>query len=262
MAETRSIEPTEAEFQRLLHAAQEDANILAFWLAGSRGKGVVTPHSDYDCAMVVKDEAFEQYRERYEDIGNPDIEVTVFTFNRFRRYATWGSPEAWDRYNFAHLKALVDKTGEAQALIEDKATIPATESSTFVGRALDHYINQVYRSLKCVRDGQYIGARFEAAEGINPLLDAVFALNGRTRPYFKYLEWEFRHYPLLKLGIEPEEFVTVLFEILVSGDVTIQQALFGRIEGLFRAEGYGSVFESWCEKLTWIKTFRPEENEG
>ena len=249
---------TEARFNEILEAARRDPNILAFWLGGSRGKGVITPHSDYDCELIVKDEVLDEYRKKYENPGDSRIDLTVSTFDRFREHAASGSPEAWDRYNFAHLKALVDKTGEAQKLIDEKGSLPAAEASGIVRRELDHYINQIYRSLKCTRDGQQVGARLEAAEGINPLLDAIFALNGRVRPYFKYLEWELRNYPLAKLGINEPEFIKILLEILTSGDIGVQQNLLSRIEVLFRAEGYGEVFDSWGEDLLWMKTYSPE----
>jgi Streptomycin adenylyltransferase len=44
--------PTEMLFNQIVKDAQKDPNILAFWLNGSRGKGVITPYSDYDCTMM------------------------------------------------------------------------------------------------------------------------------------------------------------------------------------------------------------------
>ena len=246
---------TEAQFEEILATARKDPRILAFWLNGSRGKGTITPHSDYDCTMVVKDEALEEYKARYASLGNPEIELGVLTLDQFRRHAAWGSPEAWDRYNFAHLKALVDKAGEVQALIDEKGSVPSGQIPSCVNRALDHYINQVYRSLKCIRDGHLVGARLEAAEEVNPLLDAVFALNGRLRPYFKYLEWELKNHPLQKFGMDPREFIDSLLEILATADVKAQQGLLLRMESLFRSEGYGAVFDGWGEKLPWMKEF-------
>src|SRR5262249_39824882 len=209
-----------------LETAEQDPNILAFWLDGSRGKGLATSQSDYDCTMIVKDEVLDDYLRRYEGVGAPGIELSVLTLDGFKHSAAWGGPKAWERYNFAHLKTLVDKTGEVQRLIEEKGTIPPAEIPRFIRHALDHYINQVYRSMKCTRAGQPAAARLEAAEGISPLLDAVFALNGRLRPYFKYIEWELENHPLLKLGIVPKNFLNDLLEILASGDIKIQQDLF------------------------------------
>ena len=247
---------TDAVFNQILRDAQTDLNILAFWLSGSRGKGLSTAHSDYDCTMIVTADVLEEYRRKYENLGIIDIELSVSTFDLFRQYAAWGSPEAWDRYSFAHLKALVDKTGEAKALIHEKGCVPPREIPELIHRALDHYLNQVYRAIKCARDGHRVGARLEAAEQIHPLLEAVFALNGRLRPYYKYLEWELKMNPIAKLGIVPDDFLSALLEILTSGDIGTQQVLLCHIEKLFRIEGYGAVFDEWGQKLTWMKQYR------
>jgi hypothetical protein len=248
------MQDAEVQFREILETAERDPHILAFWLDGSRGKGIITSHSDYDCTMIVADNVLQEYRAKYENLGNPDVELRVFTFDEFKKYAAWGGPEAWDRYNFAYLKALMDKTGEAQKLIEEKATIPPAEVSKFIHRSLDHYINQVYRSLKCSRDGQFVGARLEAAEAINPLLDAIFALNGRLRPYPKYLEWELVKCPLSKWGVDKDEFLKLLLEILTSGSPRDQQNLLSRVEIVFRAEGYGSVFDAWGDNLARLRS--------
>jgi hypothetical protein len=217
---------------------------------------MVTPYSDYDCTMLVADEVLAEYRNKYKELGDPRIDLSVSTFDQFREYAGLGSPQAGHRYNFAHLKALVDKTGEAQKLIDEKGSVPSPEAAGIIRTALDHYINQVYRSIKCTRDGQQAGARLEAAEGINPLLDAIFALNGRVRPYFKYLDWEFKNYPLLKPPpIDGPEFTAALLRVLTSADIRVQQDLLSRIEVLFRAEGYGEVFDGWGTDLSWMKTY-------
>src|SRR3989338_2166151 len=170
---------TQKRFETILAAAKADPNIIGFWLDGSRGKGIVTKYSDYDCTMIVKDRGLAAYKKQYEQLGEPEIELRVRTLEQFERYAAWGSPEAWDRYNFAHVKALVDKTGgKVQALIEEKGLVPRGEIRSFIHGSLDQYLNQVYRSIKCLRDGHKIGARLEAAEAIPPLLSALFALHG------------------------------------------------------------------------------------
>ena len=53
--------PTEVLFDQIVNDALNDPNILAFWLDGSRGKGVITRDSDYDCTMIVRDEVLDAY---------------------------------------------------------------------------------------------------------------------------------------------------------------------------------------------------------
>jgi hypothetical protein len=179
---------SERVFTSLLNEAQDDPNILAFWLDGSRGKGLETDYSDYDCTMIVKENVSSQYICRYRNLGSSKIDLSVMTLSQFRNYAAWGSDTAWARYNFTHLSALVDKTnGEVQRLINDKGRLPAEVKEKFIAGAVDYFINQTYRSLKCFRDGTPAGARLEAAEGVTPFLNALFALHDRLRPYYNIL---------------------------------------------------------------------------
>lgn len=244
------------QFSIFLEQAKIDENVLAFWLCGSRGKGIVTDHSDYDCMMIVKDEAVEGYKTKYQGYGLPEIEVVgIFTLDEFKQYAAWDSPMAWDRYNFAHLKPLVDKTGQVQAIFDERATIPADKVEAFVSDKLGGFINQVYRSLKCLRDGNQIAARLESAESIYILLDVVFALHGKVKPYYKYLSWELEGYPLERLPWSPSDFIAKLTTVLDSADITTQQELLVGVEKVARAQGYDEAFDEWGEKLDWMKTY-------
>ena len=173
-----------------------DPNIVGLYVGGSRGKGAATIHSDYDCDIVVHDHVVPEYRARFggDDAG---FNLGVFGASEFRAYAAIGSSREWDRYNFAHLRAHVDKLdGEIQRLIEDKATMPAEIAATRLPLTLDAYINFTYRSLKNARDGRALAAQLDAAESANHLLNLVFLLHIRLRPYNKYLEWELTHWPL------------------------------------------------------------------
>ena len=135
-------------YQELVSFAETDANVFGFVLGGSRGKGFATELSDYDCAMIVRDEALDLYCARMRDLP-PSIDLGVYTLQGFSEHAAWGGTWAWDRYNWAHLRAQVDKTGgKFQALIDEKGKIPDDEARKFVENELDHYVNQVYRSIK------------------------------------------------------------------------------------------------------------------
>ena len=243
------------QFNFVLETARRDPNILALWLGGSRGKGLITEHSDYDCGIVVKDEVLAVYRQRFAQLRTHDLDLSTTTLDEFSIYAAWGSETSWDRYSFAHVKALVDKLGIVQKMIDEKATIPGAEVGPLVRRSLDHYVNQVYRSMKCHRDGNLVGWKLDAAESINSLLDALFALNGRLRPYHKYLEWELENYPLEKPAISSEELVTDLLAIVATADISVQRVIFNRLEDAFRANGYGDVLDAWGEDLSWIKSY-------
>ena len=242
-------------FNRILEQARTDPNILGFILTGSRGKGIITEHSDYDFILLVREEVAEEYKRRPWTEGDPQIEGGVTTLEEFRRQNAWGSDTAWDRYTFTHLKPQVDKTGELAELLREKGSLPDSARRKFVGGHLDGYVNQVYRSMKCFRDGQVTAARIEAADSVRPMLDVLFGLHGRLRPFPKYMEWELKTFPLEKLRLAPEDLLRSLLQILETGAIPVQQRLLMEVERLARGDGYGSVLDGWEWKLEWMKGF-------
>lgn len=245
-------------FKRILHDAHTDPNIIGFWLGGSRGKGLITEYSDYDCTMLVRDEVLAEYKKRYEHQKDPNVELRVTTLDEFKTYAAWGSDESWDRYDFAHLKPLVDKTGHLQELFQEKASIPDAVRKKFVGGHLDGYINEVYRSLKCLRDGQTVGRRLQAAQSVALMLKVLFGMHGRVQPFSKYLEWELKTFPLEKLTLSPDELIASILKIVETGSVPTQQEILAHMEAMARADGHGHVFDGWGSRLSWIKEFKPK----
>src|SRR5690242_14328821 len=106
----RMSEEADQIYQEIISLAENDPNVLGFVLSGSRGKGFATEHSDYDCTMIVDDEALGVYLARMRDLP-PLFDVAVYTLQEFDECAAWGGAMAWDKYNWAHLRAQIDKTG-------------------------------------------------------------------------------------------------------------------------------------------------------
>ena len=104
----------------LLELAETRPEVLAFWLTGSRGKGRETAASDYDCVLIVCDEAFEAWRTRHAGRAQGRTDCSVMTLDGLRAHAVWGGPDAWDRYSSAHVRVLVDRTeGLCQQIIDE-----------------------------------------------------------------------------------------------------------------------------------------------
>ena len=245
-------------YENIYNEAKTDPNIIGFFLGGSRGKGFQAKDSDYDTYIIVKDNVVKEYKEKYPFRKCEGVYLIVFSFSEFKKYASWGSSEAWDRYSFAHVKALFDKNGKIQELLDEKAKVPEKFLSKFIAGALDGYVNFLYRSLKCIRDGDFEAARLEAAFSIPVFLDVIFAIhNSRLRPYYKYLKWELESFPLTKFPMTGEEIVNNLMEILDNADYKAQQKFLNTTEIVLRKEGFGKVFESWGEDFSWMKSFKP-----
>lgn len=245
-------------YQKLLTYAEEDERIIGVILGGSRGKGMINEFSDYDLNFIV-DEAdlnkFEHKIKKFDSIGD----IGVQSIQDFRCYANWNTDFSWDRYNFTHLKAPVDKTGEIQRLIDEKGVVPEEVYESHIRANLDYYINSIYRSVKCTRSGDILGARLEASRGISGYLSVLFGVhNRRLLPYYKYLKWELQRDPLTKLekaGISGEELLAITDQIMKDGDLKAQHKLFIAIENLVRKEGFGSTLDEWGDNLEFIKNY-------
>jgi len=243
------------KFNQLLERVKVDVNIIGFFLIGSRGKSFENEHSDYDPIIIVKDDLVKILKDEFMKQKSEDIDLNVMSLSEFKDYAKWGSTFAWDRYAFLHVKAIVDKTGEVQKLIEEKGLIPESERHNFIADSLDGYINQVFRSIKCIRNNNILGARLEASVSIPCLLDLVFALENRPKPFSGYLEKELKVYPLKKLPWPTDEFLQKILFILSTADIKTQQEFLKKIEILLRAEGFGKVFDEWKGKDKWAMTY-------
>ena len=247
----------EKVFDEYVEEAKKDPSIIGFFLSGSRGKNRQTKHSDYDIEIVVKDEDVKSYKKKYKKLSRFPFGFSVFALSEFKTHAERGSPFEWNRPSYTYINAIIDKTGEIQKLIEQKGKIPKSEIKKHISGHLDGYINHVYRSLKCLRDENPIGARKEASRSIHTFLDIIFALEGRHVPYYKYLEWELKAHPLKKFRMHPNEITGSILKILETADVKTQQKLFDAVEKIFRKEGYGKVFDSWSpEQIKFIKTLK------
>ena len=244
-------------FREFVKEAKNDSSVVGFFLNGSRGKKRETKFSDYDIDVIVKDKYARSYKKKYKKKTKFPFGFSVFSVSEFRKHAEIGSLFEWDRASYAHIKAIVDKTGEIQKLIDEKGKIPRDKIKKYVAGHLDAYINYMYRSLKCFRDGNIVGARLEASRSIHPFLDIIFGLEERTTPYYKYLEWELNKCPLEEFPIKQQELIKTLLRILEDGDIETQQKLFNVVEKVFRKAGYSNVFDGWAEgAIKLIKTFK------
>lgn len=239
------------QFKKIVQEAKVNPNILGCVLAGSRGKGFENEHSDYDALLIAKNSAAKKLKDKFERVTLADIDLVVVSLTEYRKYAAWGSLEEWDRYDYAHVKVLIDKTGQIKKITDEKGKVPKKDLKKFVALSLDGYINSVFRSVKCIRNKNQVGARLEAASSIPYLLDVVFGLNGRIKPFFGYLEKELQGYPLKKIPWRTNDFIRVVLRILETADLKIQQKLLKDVEKLARKEGFGKVFDEWEGKDKW-----------
>lgn len=245
------------DYEKILKEAQENNDIIGLILVGSRGKGFENEYSDYDLIMIIKDEASEILHKKYEAQTLNNVDLATYSFSDFKILAGWESPESWDSYSYAHVKMLVDKTGgELEKIVQEKGQIPQDKLNEFIDKWLDGYINGVYRSVKCFRNGNLFGAQLEASNSILDLLTVVFAMNGRHRPFLDYIQAELETYPLENLPWSSVEFVEKIKIVLATAKLEVQQELLRGLEKMSRETGHGQVFDDWKGKDKWTMDFK------
>lgn len=240
----------EERYQKLLKEAEENPYILGVILGGSRGKddAFVTEHSDYDMIVVLSDETSEAVKEELQSLATPDFDIFPKTMTVFKEHAKWGTEKDWDRYNYTHNRAIIDKTGEIQKIINEKGDLPKEVQREYLEERVDAYMNSLYRSAKYWRDGLEAAALMDASESLPYLMDALYALEGRVKPYNKYFRWELEHHPLKFLPWSVDEFVADYMTILTTGDIKTQEKIFQGVKKLFLEQGYNESIDGWKGK--------------
>ena len=189
-----------ADRQRITALAERNLadhgdGLLGLVLSGSAGRGMATDRSDLDVFVVLADEAAAGRKTA------PSAEGDEIPWSRSEldTAGAFGTEDWWHRWSCAWAPVLLDRTGgDLFSAVRRQATLTPDEAD---GVLIDHdrldgWLNFAYRAMKNDRDGRALEARLDAAESVPWLLDVVFAIAGRVRPYNKYLPWELRTHPV------------------------------------------------------------------
>ncbi len=237
--------------------AAHGADLLGILLSGSAGRGYATERSDLDVVVVLADEAAATRH----TVHSPDVDEAVDSWSELLEVPPFGTGGWWFRWTYAHAPVLLDRTGgELTAAARRQAVLTPDEADAMLIEhdRLDGWINFAYRALKNDRDGRPVEARLDAAESVPWLLDVVFSIAGRVRPYNKYLPWELRHHPLE--GWLSDELLG-LVERTLAGDVGAVRDTFARVRLACAAydERRGhtrtkAMFDGWADELDVFAT--------
>lgn len=208
------------------HEADHGPELLGLVLSGSAGRGMATERSDLDVFVVLADTAGRGP----ETSRSATLDETVVAIAELERVPPFGTGGWWYRWSFAWAPVLLDRTdGRLASALRRQATVTADEAESILVAhdRLDGWLNFAYRALKNDRDGRPLERRLDAAESIPWLLDVIFTLAGRVRPYHKYLPWELRQHPLARW---PAGELLDLLTATLDGDPAAIRATFGRVE--------------------------------
>ncbi|MFC4007801.1 hypothetical protein ACFOY2_11245 [Nonomuraea purpurea] len=237
--------PTYPAFVEL---ATADPAVVGLVLKGSHAHdGMPTEHSDHDLYVVLADDTTTDLT-RFAGHRTPELDLAIVPLTEFR---TTGMP-GFERYALARARVVLDRLdGGVAQILAAKARLEADEAFRDAAEWLDAYANSLYRSVKNDRDGHLLAARLDAADSIRFLLELLFALDRRPRPYNKYLEWELARYPLP--GWDSGLLLDAVNRISSTGDVDLQRHLFAQVEAVARHAGHDAVLDAWGEDLELMR---------
>ncbi|MFF1675684.1 hypothetical protein ACFVYG_06495 [Streptomyces sp. NPDC058256] len=235
-------------YDAFVEIAAADSAVVGIVLKGSRAhEGMTTEHSDHDLYVVLTDGATTALT-RFTGHRTPELDLVILSLDEFRAVGMPG----FERYALARARIVLDRLDGAIAqILADKARLNADEAFREAGEWLDAYANSLYRSVKNDRDGHALAARLDAAESIRFLLELLFALDRRPRPYNKYLEWELARFPLP--GWDTGILLDSADRISGTGEVSTQRRLFAQVEAVARQAGHGALLDAWGEDLDLMR---------
>jgi hypothetical protein len=226
--------------------AAADPDVVGLVLKGSQAHdGMVTRYSDHDLYVILADGATTDLT-RFAGHRTPELDL-VISLTDFR-----AASSGFERYALARATVVLDRLGGGiTQILADTARLSAGEAPRSAAEWLDAYANSLYRSVKNDRDGHGLATRLDAADSIRFLLELLFALDRRPRPYNKYLTWELARYPLP--GWDTDELLNAVESITRTGDVHLQRRLFGQVEAAARHAGHSEVLDAWGEDLELMR---------
>lgn len=235
-------------YDDFVELAAADSAVVGLVLKGSQAHdGMVTERSDHDLYVVLTDDATTDLS-RFTGHRTPELDLLVVSLTEFRTAAIPG----FERYALARARVVLDRLdGGIARILADTARLSTDEALRDSREWLDAYANSHYRSVKNARDGHALAARLDAADSIRFLLELLFALDRRPRPYNKYLEWELARYPLPRW--DTDKLLRAAARISGTGDVPLQRHLFARVEAAARRAGHGPVLDAWGEDLDLMR---------
>lgn len=169
--------------------------LLGLVLSGSAGRDFTTERSDLDVYVVLSERLPGD-----SGVAKPaEMDELPITLAELSQVPPYGTDGWWFRWSFAYAPILLDRSdGRLAAALRAQASVTDSEALAILTDhdRFDGWLNYAYRALKSERDGRRLEAHLDTVESLPWLLDVIFTLAGRVRPYNKYLAWELDHHPL------------------------------------------------------------------
>lgn len=241
-------------YESLVDRARRDPAVAGLVLSGSQARpGMATELSDYDVYLITWQTPGS--RLAAEERRGGGLDVGALPLAEYREYALPGTPSEFFQYAFVDADVVLDKTegGRIAELTAAKAVLTPEAVRERAGNWLAGLTNSAYRWLKNHRDGRVMEARLDAADTVPGLLTCVFTLEGRVRPYNKYLRWELERRPLAAPQWSADRLLPLVDEILTHASPEAAHTMIAGLEPQARAAGLGGEFDDWGDDLRLLR---------
>lgn len=231
---------------------RDDPDVVGVVLSGSAARGMATERSDVDVYVVLRDGASPRSTSK-----SPEVDEIPVPLAELEEVPPFGTEDWWYRWSFAWAQVLRDDAGGrvADAVRRQATLTPDEQRAVLVDHdRLDGWVNFGYRALKSERDGRALESRLDAAESVAWLLDVVFAVCGRVRPYNKYLPWELRTHPLAVPEWSADRLLPLVTRLL-DGDPSAVRDAFPVVDREVRAldPALGEIIDGWGAELALFR---------
>jgi hypothetical protein len=235
-------------YDEVVRIAEADPAVVGLFLIGSQSMdGLTTDLSDHDL-FIITGAATASGLERHHGMRSPALDLNVLPLDDLLADVV---PD-YVRYAFARSRVVLDRTdGRMTAFLESKRRLDPQRAFDHAAEVLDAYANSMFRSMKNLRDGRALAGHLDAADSVGYLLELLFTLDGRPRPYNKCLEWELEHHPLP--GWDTATLLDTLGRITATADADLQRGLFAEVEPKARKAGHGKVLDDWGDDLDLMR---------
>jgi hypothetical protein len=236
-------------YDDIVRIADSDPAVVGLFLIGSQAmEGLTTDLSDYDL-FVITGASTATGLERHHGMRSATLDLNVLPLSDLLDDVV---PD-FVRYAFARSRVVLDRTdGRLTAFLESKRRLDPERAFAQADEILDAYANSMFRSVKNSRDGRALAGHLDAADSVGYLLELLFTLECRPRPYNKCLEWELEHHPLPDW--DTATLLDTIGRITATGDVDLQRRLFDEVEAKARKAGHGKVLDDWGDDLDLMRS--------